>query len=394
MAQTLAKAVSFFYALFLARSLGVENFGLYIVALSYFSLIAGLSDFGVSQYLIRESSIHPEKLSKLLTNAVFLRLTTVSLLFLFFSVFFYFKDPDHLRVSMTLLGILAVLPQSLALSLDSAFIAKQRLSLSAMGILILSFFTTFFGVLFISKGMGPIGAVGGLILGELILGLFNLYLIKKIKLEFKEIDFKVIKDVVMGGLPYGLLAILGLLYFKIDALMLNYLQGSYATGIYGAAYKFLEAVIFIPSAVNASIFPIMSSLSGHEPKKVYSLYVRSSLILLGLSILVVTGYFTILPIIITNYLPQYLPSIEVIKILALTIPFFFLIAPQSALLFSHKKFLKPLIIISTFNLVLNVGLNLVLIPRYSFIAAAWVTVFSDLTSFVIFLRLIKWHFRS
>lgn len=393
-AQALTKAVSFFYILFLARNLGVENFGLYIVALSYFSLVSGISDFGISQYIIRESSVNSEKLPKLLTNAIIFRLTAVSLFFLFFSLFFYLRDPDHLRVSLTLLGILAVLPQSLALSLDSAFVAKQRLSLSALGALILSFFTTFFGVILVSHSLGPVGALVGLILGEACFGIFNLLLLQRVKVRFlREVDFKTIKEVVIGGLPYGLLAVLGLLYFKIDALILNYLKGAYATGIYGAAYKFLEAIIFIPSAVNLSIFPVMARLSSTDSKHVYSLYIKSTYLLLGLSLLVVASYMTVLPILIRSFLPQYLPSISVIRVLTLTIPFFFMIAPQAAVLFSHKRFLKKLILISVFNLALNVILNLIFIPKFSFMAAAWVTVISDVVSFTIFYFLIKWSYR-
>lgn len=394
-AQGITKVISFFYVLFLARNLGVENFGLYIVALSYFSLIAGISDFGISQYLIREASSQPHRLSTLLSNVTFLRLVVVSILFMFFSIFFYLTDPDHMRVALVLMGILAVLPQSLALSLDSAFVSKQRLSLSAMGILVLSLSTTLFGIAFVNSGAGPVGAVAGLILGEMIYAIFNLAIISKLKISvLHEVSFKTAKEVVIGGLPFGLLAVLGLLYFKIDALILNYIKGSYATGIYGAAYKFLEAIIFVPSAINASIFPVMSSLSLNEPKKVYSLYLRSTYILLGLALLIVLGYLTILPIIIRTYLPQYLPSIDVIRILTFTIPFFFMIAPQSAVLFSHKRFLKRLIAISTFNLALNITLNLLFIPHFSYIAAAYITVISDIVSFIIFFTFIRWQFRS
>lgn len=394
-AQAVTKVISFFYTLFLARSLGVENFGLLVVALSYFSLFSSFSDFGINQYLVREGSVDKSKLSTLLINSIILRTAVILVAFFIFALILFFTDPDKLRLSLSLLGVLAVLPQGAALTIDSVFIALQKLSFSAAGILILSLSTTLTGIFLISKGFSSVGAISAVGLGEVVYGLSLFLLLKKIKVNLMaDVSLGIIKKIVSGSFPYGVLVVLGLLYFKIDSIILNYLKGAYDTGIYGAGYKFLEALIFVPSALSTALFPVLANLSANEPKKIYQLYLKTSLALLGISLIIVVAYLLVLPEIITLFLPQYLPSIAVIKILAYTIPFLFMISPQAVVLLSHRKYLNQLIVISIFNLFLNVFLNFLLIPKYSYVGSSVVTVVSDVVSFLIFFIYIKVQFHE
>ena len=55
-AQILSRIIGFFYTIFLARNLGVSDYGLFSVGLAYFSIISSFSDFGFNRYLIKEAS--------------------------------------------------------------------------------------------------------------------------------------------------------------------------------------------------------------------------------------------------------------------------------------------------------------------------------------------------
>lgn len=384
-AQGLTKVVSFFYTIFLAGSLGVENFGLYVVAMSYFSLVASLTDFGMSQYFIRETSVDASLTDKLLSHIIMLRSSSVSIIFLLFALFFSAIDSNASRVSLVLVAILAALPQAIALSLDSVFVARQKLSFSSLGLLCLSAATTISGLILVGNSFGPLAAVVAVLLGEIIYMTVNLSLVKKLSVRFVwQLSLPEIKKILLGALPYGFLGILGLLYFKVDTLILNYMRGAYDTGIYGAAYKFLEAIVFVPSAISAALFPILSNLSKNSPEQIFKLYTKATFTLLGMSLLVMAAYLIVLPVVINFFLPQYKASIQVIKILSITIPFLFMISPQALVFLSNKRFLGHLIVISVFNLALNIFLNVMLIPQYSYFGSAVVTVISDIVSFLIF----------
>jgi len=90
------------------------------VALSYFSLIGAISDFGISRYLIREIARNNETRGGLFKTILLLRVFSSLVLFLlFFALFEFLYDPLSLRANISIIAVLAVLPQAVALTIDS-----------------------------------------------------------------------------------------------------------------------------------------------------------------------------------------------------------------------------------------------------------------------------------
>ena len=85
----------------------------------------------------------------------------------------------------------------------------------------------------------------------------------------------------------------------------------------------------------------------------------------------------------------FLSSIEALRILALSLPFIFVHVPGAQILLSTDKYLKPIILLSILTLSFNVILNLLFIPKYGFIAASWITVASEVLSFLVFFQLLR-----
>lgn len=389
LSQVLTKIIGFFYTIFLARILGVSDFGLFTVAIAYFSIISSISDFGFNRFLIREIATDKLKAPELLWNICMLRLTLTSVIFAIFSITLYILDPDKVRVSLILLSVLAILPQSIALTFDGIFTALQKLQFSAISIFVSSLLTATAGFYLVGKGFGPMGAVNALIFGEVIyVVVLGYFLYKNKMLSLSKISTKILKQTLIGSLPYGLLGVLGLLYFRIDAIILSYLRGSFETGLYGVAYKALEAVIFIPGSFSAALFPEFVKLQSNvsEMKKVYFKSLRFMTIL---GIVIGLGYLFILPLFISTFLPQFLQAIPAIRILAFSIPFIFMSAPGVQVMLSTDKYLKPVIGFSILTVIFNIILNLIFIPQFGFLATSWVTVASDVLSFAIFFQLTK-----
>ncbi len=389
-AQSLGKVVGFFYTIFLARNLGVSDFGLYSTALAFFSLISAVADFGFNRFLIREIARDRSKSSELLFNVSILRLTLTSVLFALFALILSALDSDKIRVNLTLLAVLAVLPQSLAFTFDAIFVAFRKLQISAAALFLASLFNALIGFYLINSGFGVRGSIEALILSQLIYaGFLGLWLKSQRLISYSKVTFEIIKKVTAGSLPYGLLGILGLIYFRIDTVLLSYLRGNFETGLYGAAYKFLDSIVFIPSALSMAMFPVLAKLHDSDLREVKRLYWKSLKIMSGLGLLVFVGYILILPLIIRLFLPQYSQSVLVVQILSLSIPFMFMHVPAVQVLFSTDKYLKQVILISIVTLIFNIGLNLLFIPQFGLYAAAWITSASEMLSFVIFFIFLK-----
>ena len=390
-AQVLSKVIGLFYTIFLAKNLGVEIFGLFSVGLAYFSIVSAISDFGFNRYLIREISKDEGQKWEIVCNLLILRLTLVSLFFGIFSVFLYFFDPNKMRVSIILLSSLAVLPQTVALTFDGIFIALRKLQFSALASIVSSLATVFIGFLLINMGFEIYGAVNALILGQLVFAIFFIILFSfHSGVHFGEIKLSIIKSSLKGSLPYGLLAILGLLYFRIDTVILSYLRGNFETGLYGASYRFLEATAFIPTAFSSALFPVLARL--HQAKslaEMRDLYIKSVKLMGFLGFFITIILIALASQIIKYLMPDFIQSVDIVKILSLSVPLMFMASPGVQVMFSSDKYLKSVLFLSVFTLGFNILLNLLFIPSFGIWAAAWITVLSDLLSFVVFFFFVK-----
>lgn len=390
LAQILTRVIGFFYTIFLASSLGVLDFGLYSLGLAYFSIISSLADFGFNRFLIREIAKDGGKQWELVWNLVTLRLTMICIFFAIFAGVLYAFDSDKMRVSIILLASLAVLPQAIAVTFDGIFIALRRLHLSAVASVIGSVSIAALGFTLVTAGFGVFGAINAIILGQVIFASTLIVLLyRQGGLKISDVKFSVIKKALLGSLPYGLLAILGLLYFRIDTILLSYMKGNFETGIYAAGYKFLETLVFIPNALGFALFPKFVKLHQENPGAIRNLMLKSIRLMFLAGSLIALSYYLILPFIIRAFLPQFISAISVIKILALAIPFMFVHVPAAQVLLSSERYLRPIIIVSMIPLIFNITLNLIFIPKFGFLGASWITVASDILSTVILLVLIR-----
>ncbi|MCL4366893.1 flippase [Patescibacteria group bacterium] len=382
--QAAAKIIAFFYTVFLANQLGVSNFGLWILVLSYFSLFSSIGDFGLTRYFLREASKSATQAAILIPNVVFSRLILLVIIILIFTTIILILDPQVDRRTLSILGAIAVLPQSVSITLDALFIARLKNYLSAVGTVFLNISSAIIGVILVTSGLGIYGAVLALVFSQIFYSALMIVIaIRNGYWPDWKMQWAILPDILKESFPYGILGAMGLIFFKVDSIMLSLFRGNYETGIYGAAYKFLEASLIVPNAVSFSIFPIMAKLHLKDIKLMKPLYTNTLLTMALVGTVTAILFVIILPLVINILLPQYKQSIGVIKILALALPFMFMHVTMSQAALSSAKYLKPLILLSVFTLLFNIILNLIFIPIYGYIAASWITVISDITSFLV-----------
>lgn len=389
-AQLLGRIIGFFYTIFLARNLGVENFGLYSVALAYFSIFAQIADFGFNRYLIREVASGRKNTTELLSCITFLRLTLTSISFGLLAVVLYLLDPDKMRVYLILLATLAILPQVVNQTLDAIFVALKKLQYSAVALISLNVITALIGVYLVSCGFGVIGALSALIFGQLVylVILFVFLRLQKISIIAKAEWFE-IKEILKQSLPYGLLGIIGFISFRIDTIILAHFRSNFETGIYNAAFKLLEITTFIPVALTTALFPVFSRFHETDLNELKNIYFKSLKLLFFVSMLVYLFFILAVPIFIHNFLPSYINSIEALRILSLAIPFIFLHIPTAQVILSTDKYLKNSLIMFLGLMSINIALYLVFIPMYGSIGASWVSVFSEVATLTVFMGFLK-----
>jgi O-antigen/teichoic acid export membrane protein len=170
------------------------------------------------------------------------------------------------------------------------------------------------------------------------------------------------------------------LFFKVDALLLPPLAGNAAAGVYAAAYKVSEGAGIISSSFTLALFPRLSRQS--DAAGAYRLALR---VLMQVAFPLAAGVALLSgPIVAVVGGRDYLPDSAIaLGILICYLPLSYANGlTQYVLIAAGRQRLLTGAFMAA--LVFNVAANLVLIPRFSYVGAAWVTVASEVVLLVPF----------
>jgi PST family polysaccharide transporter len=174
------------------------------------------------------------------------------------------------------------------------------------------------------------------------------------------------------------LSVAGLLHFAADTLMLGYMQPYEQVARYEAAAKLLEASQFMVRPLTLILLPVCAALASREQWD--DLRRLMNRMFAGMAALGVAawGFVAVLalPIVRMVYTSTYDDSAGVLQVLYLSVPGLYT-ATVAMLLASSTMREKRAVFIMALGVALNVAFNLVAIPRYGALGAAWVTVGSQ-----------------
>lgn len=157
-----------------------------------------------------------------------------------------------------------------------------------------------------------------------------------------------------------------------DRVMINNICGSSDAGIYSVAYTFAMLLTLITNGINSSYTPyIYKNLKVNNTDSI----IKSSFIVCGTVAIIVLLLICFIPDIYTLLLPaSYYPSLPIIPPVAASAYFLFLYSWFGSVEFYYKEN-TYITIASVIGAALNIVLNLIFIPIYGFIAAAYTTLF-------------------
>jgi len=388
--QLFVKVLAFAYTIFLAGNIGASDFGTYSAALSIFGLMSLFSDLGINRVLTRDIARDETELPKLFSTAILLRAFSAAISFLGLTIFFYLTDPLDLRFQLTTIALLSLVPQSIALSVDAILIALKKVSFSALGFFLFNMVSFIIGSGLIFLGYGVYGAIIAFLAGQILYAVTLTYLLAtNRKINFVPFNWNMAKLLLVKAWPYGVLSAIGFASFRFDTVILSYTRGGAETGIYSLAYRFFEAATIIPVALGTVLYPIFSEHSENK-KTSLSLFKNSLIFSFAAGALAALFYWTILPTVLNLLFPDsFSGSAESLQILSLALPFIFMHIPLGHLILSREQFLKRTILVYLLLFGINLILMLIFIPKFGFIAASWITVVAEITTFIAFLTFVK-----
>jgi len=385
LSQSIYGLLSFFFIMYTARYLGARGFGVLSFALAFTLILDVLTNFGLNELIIREVARNKSLADKYLQNIVMIKLILAFITFgLIVVILKIFNYPRETTIVVYLLA-LSLIIGSFTRAFYSVFRAFEKMEYQAFG-QVLTGCLMLCSVLFaISQNFNIIGfALIYFCVSLVILAYAYIVIFFKFAKPKLEIDLSFWKSTIKKAWPFFLLAFVSIIAFRIDMVMLSVMKGDEVVGWYGASYKLIEVLIFIPAAFVGSLYPVLSTLFLSSKESLYLVYKKSFKYLSAVSIPIAVGT-TILAdkIILFIYQSEFIHSIIALQILIWAIPLIFLNYMFGTLLASVDR-QKLAFIISFTCMLLNVALNLIFIPKYSYIAASIATLITTLLSFILY----------
>lgn len=364
----------------LARYLGPEKFGLWNYAISFSAIFGVIATLGLDSIVIRELVKNPEQQNVLMGSTFMLRVIASLLSFMITILVILSMRPDNsLVIFLVALSAAGVIFQSINV-IDFYFQAQvnSKFTVYATDAALILMSAVKIVLLFLNASLVAF-AWANLI--EVILSAFFMVVVYEFNKQRIK-DWKVQKEVIFRLLLHSwplLLASLAVtIYMKIDMVMLQEMAGPKEVGVYAAATKLSEVWYFLPMVIISSISP--SLIKCHETNPdLYLVRIKKLYFLMAwFAVLIAFPVsFMAKPIIRSLY---GIGFIEASPVLAIhmwgSVAVFLGIASSQHLLVKNLQkisFLRTLL-----GLVLNVGLNILMIPTMGAVGASIATVISYL----------------
>lgn len=366
------KVISFVYFTIIARQIGAENTGKYFFALSFTTIFVVFIDLGLTQVLIRESARFKDKtanyFSTVLSAKLFFAFFTYLATIIAINLLGYSEETKHL----VYLSAVTMVFDSLHLSIYGVIRAIGSLKYEAIGIIASQFITLALGSVFLYLDLPLIYLIAAFTIPSFLNVCYaSLVMSKKYGIRLNlHLDKNDLKLFLRLAAPFALAAIFARIYSYIDSVLLSKMMGDSAVGWYSIAYKITFAFQFIPMALTASIYPRFSEYFLQDKESLASVFERS-LKYLWIVVFPIAIGIAILArdIVLSIYSTDYFNSILPLQILILGLIFSFVSFPIGAFLNATNRQTTQTIIVFCV-LVLNVVLNIILIPQYGVIGAA------------------------
>ncbi|OGK17354.1 hypothetical protein A2774_04105 [Candidatus Roizmanbacteria bacterium RIFCSPHIGHO2_01_FULL_39_12c] len=376
------KTLNFILFVFLIRYLSPEDYGTYTLVWTQAAIFSPFVDLGTTSYGLID--LPTEKKQKFLTmHNLRLFVSLIAFVLTIASGLALFKDNpkiiNYLALTSFIIfsnmwsGSYLILNALRGKLYNSAMVSILFNLVLICSLIVLMIFFRSLAVIFLA-----------VFLFYSLYSLINYLLIRKdfTPLKFK-LDFAAWKKLLRKSYLYVLIGFFAGIYFRLDLYLLKILKSEAEVGIYSSGFKFFEALMFVAASYNITRIPIFARIIKNSRSKFLELVGKDLIALLTVGITILLSVYFLSPVFLPFVLKGgYLTAIRVLKIVIFAFP---LILVSSVLINSLYVMQKAYLVLVIFMLQtgINFLLNLYFIPKFSYIASAYITVVSEMVNLIL-----------
>lgn len=380
------------FAVYMARLLGPVGTGEYAFAVNLWLYASIVTDFGLGTWLTREIARDPGAGQHLVRESLGLRLVlsliAVPVLLLFTAVYAQVGGYGWPVLATVALLAAGLFPGAVSAAGTALFNAHERMIFPAGVQLLSAMATTLAGVAVLASDAGIVGLGWvSLAVNTLTAALFYVACRRRFFALGLSLDLRRHLAIARETVPLMLNSLLNNVFFRFDVQVLQ-TKGSAVVGYYSNAYKVIDAAGAVPSSFVLALFPVLSrrATGSSGPEGLLRVYRLALKLLLAVALpIVVLIAFGATELTRWFWGPAFLPhSAVALQILIWFLPLSFFNGLTQYVLIAlglQRRITAAFALAAVFNL----AANLALVPRYSYVAAAAITIVSEVVLLVPFL---------
>lgn len=362
------------------RFLGDVKFGELYLAITFIGLVGFPVEFSLSQQLTRDVAQDTGKAISYLSNALLIKVVLwfglYGLLLLLSWLLGYNMEQ---RMLVAICGLI-LLSGSIASTFGSLHVAFERVVFPVVGSILEKGLSALIGFLVLKRGAGVEVMAYVLLGGSIASAIWQASWFFRLVGIGLAIDWTIIRRLIRTSIPFVAYGILGVIYYRIDTVLLSLMTNAAVVGWYGAGYRLFDTLNFLPTILMTPImYPVFSKLSTTSEESLKLAIEKTMNFLLFFGIPIAMGLIFAAPNIVgfLYHRPEFVHTVPALQALAPGLVFLYINAVLGTIIVSTKRE-KKFPIMAAIALVFNLGLNLILIPVYQHVGAAIVTSLTEL----------------
>ncbi|WP_424357547.1 flippase [Methanocella sp. MCL-LM] len=389
-ASIISLSLGFIINIYLARDLQAGNYGVINAVLNLSTLFSFVADFGISTYLTMELARRPEKIKPYLGNALSMRLIFIAIAYTGIIATAYLGGYNQEKYIVAFILGAYLMVTAISQVFQATFQAVQKMEHSAV-CQVLNPLVLIVGMYYVLTGnMGIIALSLVYLASGLVLLAYNLIMaVRLFSFTPPRFDFDLWKVLLVGGFPFIISSVFYFLSFRIDIQLIDFMLGDVQVGYYSAAYKLIEALTFLPIIYTTVIFPVISAYFHQNNSNLKVLLQKSLKYAYILGFPIVVGLFLLSDkFIFFLYEDGYNPAIPVLQALAVGLLISFANTIWGSFLMGTNMQIASNKI-SIGSMIVNIALNLAVLPVFGIVGSAWTMVITNLVIFSVMYYLVK-----
>jgi len=384
-------AIKMIVSIMIARYLGRSGNGVITGGIVYIYFFSAIATLGLDQFIVKELHQFPDNRDQILGTSfwmkVFAGICCIPLIYFSYSVYPAKGTPYNYVFILSFIGIIQ------AFTVIDAYFQSQVQSKYIMQVQIAgNLVSAAIKLMLIHFRMPLLFFVYAYTFDFILLsaGYFFTYQHKQRSMFNWSFNFQLANKLLKYSWPLIISGIMVTLYMKIDQFMLQNMKGVKESGAYATVANFSEAWNFIPTVIVTSLFPaILNARRDDEArykKRIQNLY--DLMVYLSLPVAIVITFAA--PLIYKLLTPEYAYAAPTLSVHIWSGIFVFLGAAVGQYLIA-ENFNKLTFIRTGFGAIVNIVLNLILIPSMGMMGSAIATLiaYASSTLFVLFIPKVR-----